>query len=85
MAEYRIVYPVVAGSNPVGLAMVTVAQLVERRVVVSVVEGSSPFGHPKSLLCKYLRRGGPPLLAVTPLTVGTYNYFGFLKDFPLIH
>ena len=28
LAEYRIVYPVVAGSNPVGLAVVVVAQLV---------------------------------------------------------
>ena len=28
MAEYRIVYPVVAGSNPAVLAMVVVAQLV---------------------------------------------------------
>ena len=46
LAEYRIVYPVVAGSNPVGLAMVVVAQSAERRIVVPKVEGSSPFNHP---------------------------------------
>ena len=45
-AEYRIVYPVVAGSSPVGLAMVVVAQSAERRIVVPKVEGSSPFNHP---------------------------------------
>ena len=85
MAEYRIVYPVVAGSNPVGLAMVAVAQLVERRVVVSVVEGSSPFGHPKLLLYKDLGRAGRSPLALTSLVVRTYNYFGFMKVFSLIH
>ena len=52
LAEYRIVYPVVAGSNPVGLAMVVVAQLAERRIVVPKVEGSSPFNHPN---CKCLQ------------------------------
>ena len=68
LAEYRIVYPVVAGSNPVGLAVVVVAQLVERWIVVPKVEGSSPFNHPrrgpgagrpKSLPCNDLR--GCPL------------------------
>tara|TARA_R110002051_G_scaffold87744_1_gene154562 strand:- start:794 stop:1030 length:237 start_codon:yes stop_codon:yes gene_type:complete len=78
LAEYRIVYPVVAGSNPVGLAMVAVAQLVERRVVVSVVEGSIPFGHPKCLVSLTLGLAGRPPLDVTPLTATTYNYFGFL-------
>ena len=53
LAEYRIVYPVVAGSNPVGLAVVVVAQSVERRIVVPKVEGSSPFNHP---LCTHSGR-----------------------------
>ena len=45
--EYRTVAPVVAGSNPVSLAMVVVAQLVERWIVAPKAEGSSPFNHPR--------------------------------------
>ena len=36
----------VAGSNPVSLAMVVVAQLAEHRIVVSRVMGSNPISHP---------------------------------------
>ena len=55
LAEYRIVYPVVAGSNPVSLAMVVVAQLVERWIVVPKAEGSSPFSHPVGRLAQLAR------------------------------
>ena len=34
------------GSNPVGTAMLTVAQLVEHWIVIPTVEGSSPFCRP---------------------------------------
>ena len=46
LAEHRIVYPKVAGSNPVILATVVVAQLVEHWVVIPNVAGSSPVNHP---------------------------------------
>ena len=46
MVEYRIVYPAVTGSNPVVLAMVVVAQLVEHWIVIPRVAGSSPVNYP---------------------------------------
>ena len=45
--EYRTVDPVVGSSSLLGLAVVVVAQLVERWIVVPKVEGSSPFNHPR--------------------------------------
>ena len=37
----------VAGSSPVSLAVVVVAQWVEHRIVVSRVVGSNPISHPR--------------------------------------